>query len=197
LLIRISVVFLLGTACLASAQAPNPGFVPPDTKLNQSGSPAPSQTNNTDKLFLQLALSGNSAELSLAEKAKKYARSDRMKSFVLRMKNDHGPMADKLKELASAVKLPPPAVQPAPTPVDSEAAYWQSQIIDHQKMVQLLSWEIGSGEYVELQSYAQQMLPVILQHLDQARQGQQEYLTKQGGVKRSDQNNQQMAPEPE
>lgn len=190
MLIRISIVFLLGTACLASAQAPNPGLVSPDTKLNESGLPVPSQTNNTDKLFLHLAISGNSAELSLAEKAKKYAGSDRMKSFVLRMKNDHGPMADKLKELAGAVKLPPPAVPPAPPPVDSEAAYWQSQIIDHQKMVQLLSWEIGSGEYVELQNYAQQMMPVILQHLDLARERQQQYLTKQGHLKRSDRANQ-------
>lgn len=113
-----------------------------------------------------------------------------MKSFVLRMKNDHGPMADKLKELASAVRLPRPAVQPAPPPVDSEAAYWQSQIIDHQKMAQLLSWEIGSGEYVELQKYAEQMLPVILQHLEQAREGQQQYLAKKLHVIQSDQSDQ-------
>lgn len=185
-MIRISVVFLLGTACLASAQAPNPGFVSPDTKLNQSGSPAPSQTNNTDKLFLQLALSGNSVELSMAEQAEKYAKSDRFKSFVSRMRNDHGRMAEKLKALANAVRLPPPPVPPAPPPVESEAAYWQSQIIDHQKMIQLLSWEIGSGEYVELQNYAQQMLPVILQHLDQAREGQQQYLAKKLHVARSD-----------
>lgn len=186
MLVRFSIVFLLGTACLASAQTPNPSFVSPDTRLNESGLPVPSQMNNTDKLFLHLALSGNSAELSLAEKAKKYAVSDRMKSFALRMKNDHGPMADKLKELASVVKLPPPAVQPATPPVDSEAAYWQSQIIDHQKMVQLLAWEIGSGEYVELQNYAQQMLPVMLQHLDQAREGQQEYYAKKLDAARSD-----------
>ncbi len=50
--------------------------------------------------------------------------------------------------------------------------------MDHQKMVQMLSWEIGSGEYVDLQNYAEQMLPVILQHLDQAREGQQQYLAK-------------------
>ncbi|MGH6773226.1 MULTISPECIES: DUF4142 domain-containing protein [Brucella] len=114
MLVRISVVFLLGTACLPSAHAPNPGFVSPDTKLKQSGSPAPSQTNNTDDLFLQLALSGNSTELSLAEKAEKYAKSDTLRSFLLRMRNDHGPMANKLNALASAVKLPLSAVQPAP-----------------------------------------------------------------------------------
>lgn len=186
MLIRISVVCLLGTACLASAQAPNPGFVSPDTKLTQSGSPAPSQTNNTDKLFLQLAVSGNATELSLAEKAQKYAESDTLKSFLSRMKSDHGPMADKLEALASSVKLPPPAVQAPPLPVDNEASYWQSQITDHQKMVQLLSWEIGSGEYVELQTYAQQMLPVILQHLLEAKEGQQEYLARKSRVTRSD-----------
>jgi len=53
-------------------------------------------------------------------------------------------------------------------------------------MVQLLSWEIGSGEYVELQTYAQQMLPVILQHLHEAKEGQQEYLARKSRVTRSD-----------
>lgn len=182
MLARISLALLLGTASLASAQAPNPGFVSPDTNINQSGLPAPSQTNNTDKLFLQLALAGNSTELSLAEKAETYADSDTLKAFLKRIQNDHGPMADKLKALADAVKLPPAAVPPAPPPVDNEAAYWQSQITDHQKMVQLLSWEIGSGEYAELQDYAREILPVVLQHLDQAREGQRQFLEQQKGM---------------
>lgn len=187
MLVRLSIVFLLGTGCLASAQAPNPGFVSPDTRLNESGLPVPSQTNNTDKLFLQLALSRNSTELALTEQAEKYAKSDTLKSFMLGMRNDHGRMAEKLEALANAVKIPPPSAHPAPPPIDGEAAYWQSQVIDHQKMVQLLSWETGAGEYTELQIYAQQMLPVILHHLNRAREGQQEYLTKQGLLKRSDQ----------
>ena len=35
----------------------------------------------------------------------------------------------------------------------------------HQKTVQLLEYEIGSGQDVELKSFAAEILPIVLQHL--------------------------------
>jgi putative membrane protein len=40
---------------------------------------------------------------------------------------------------------------------------------DHQKAAQLLEWEIGSGQDTQLKSFAAETLPVVLQHLQMAR----------------------------
>ncbi|RWM85344.1 MAG: DUF4142 domain-containing protein, partial [Mesorhizobium sp.] len=40
---------------------------------------------------------------------------------------------------------------------------------DHQKTVQLLEWEIGSGQDADLQHFASETLPTVLEHLKLAR----------------------------
>jgi putative membrane protein len=47
-----------------------------------------------------------------------------------------------------------------------DMAYLQAQLVDHQKTVQLLQWEMSAGQDGDLQRYAAATLPVVLQHLE-------------------------------
>ncbi|HKU08751.1 MAG TPA: DUF4142 domain-containing protein, partial [Bradyrhizobium sp.] len=46
--------------------------------------------------------------------------------------------------------------------------YIRGQIIDHQQTAQLLEYEIGSGQDEQLKSFASQVLPIVMQHLEMA-----------------------------
>ena len=179
MLARHALIFILALSSAAAAQAPNSGFLAPDTRTDEHGLPSPGQTNNTDRLFLQLALAENSKELAIADAAAKQdGASSAMRAFAKRMQADHQSMGERLKALADDVKLPPNVPPEPKTEIADEAGYWQSQIIGHQKMVQLLIWEKGSGEYAALQKYSQEMLPLVLKHLTDARTAQHEFLTQ-------------------
>ena len=51
-----------------------------------------------------------------------------------------------------------------------DLAHMKSHIVDHQKTSQLLRWEIGSGEDAEMQRFADDILPTVLEHLAHAQQ---------------------------
>ncbi|TPI45311.1 DUF4142 domain-containing protein, partial [Mesorhizobium sp. B3-1-1] len=53
--------------------------------------------------------------------------------------------------------------------VEFDLAYISGQIVDHQKTVQLLEWEIGSGRDPDVQHFASDILPAVLEHLRMAR----------------------------
>ena len=50
-----------------------------------------------------------------------------------------------------------------------DLAYMRGQVVDHQKTAQLLVWEIGQGQNAELQRFAAETLPTVLEHLGMAR----------------------------
>ena len=50
-----------------------------------------------------------------------------------------------------------------------DLAYMQGQVVDHQKAVVLLIWEIGQGQDAPLQQWAAATLPVVLGHLEMAK----------------------------
>jgi putative membrane protein len=51
---------------------------------------------------------------------------------------------------------------------DFDIAYMRAQVQDHQKAAQLLEWEIGSGQDMELVHFASETLPEVLDHLQMA-----------------------------
>ena len=59
---------------------------------------------------------------------------------------DHKAMHDRLKAASSA---------------DFDLVYVDGQVADHQKTAQLLEHEIGSGQDVELKSFASDILPIV------------------------------------
>jgi putative membrane protein len=175
------VVFLAASvvATSASAQMGNPGFWGADTKMEKPGQPAPHQTNNSDRLFAQLAAAGGLAEVQFAKLAGERGGAKSIKDFADLMAKDHGAANAKLKQLAEDAKIPLPDKIPQDDvdvrkrldPLKGSAfdvAYIKAQIVDHQKTVQLLEWEIDSGEDAELQRFAAETLPTVLHHLELA-----------------------------
>jgi putative membrane protein len=167
------------TATSAVAQMGNPGFWGADTRMEKPGVPAPHQTNNTDRLFAQLAAAGGVAEVEFAKMTLQKSKAKSVKDFADMMTKDHGAANDKLRELAEAAKIPLPVDV---TPDHKEARKWldglegaaydvayiKNQIVEHQKTVLLLEWEINSGEDAQLQRFAADTLPKVLHHLQAA-----------------------------
>lgn len=170
---------LCGLAAPALAQYGNPGFMLPGTVESQPGVPAPNQFNTVDRLFVKLVGMGNSGEVDLARLADGRASRSGTRDFARRMAHDHGNAAPRLAAVARSMNLPA-ANEPDPDQKATRSrlegaqgaafdmAYLQSQLIDHQKTVQLLQWEIGQGQDATLQTLAKELLPTVLDHLRQA-----------------------------
>ncbi|HEY0821514.1 MAG TPA: DUF4142 domain-containing protein [Rhizobacter sp.] len=131
----------------ALAQFGNPGFQLPGTVEAQPGVPAPNQYNTVDRLFVKLLGAGNAAP--------------RLAAVARTMNLPANPEPDPDQKAARA-RLE--GLQGAAF----DAAYLQSQLIDHQKTVQLLIWQIGQGQDAALQSLAMELLPTVVDHLREA-----------------------------
>ncbi len=146
---------------------------PPD-KAEQ---PSRQQINNTDRLFALLVGAGGLAEVEAARLVESRASAPGIKQFAQRMIQDHGRANTELADLARQAGLATPA-QPDPDQRAMHAqlkllsgrtfdvAYLRGQLVDHQKTVQLLRWEIGQGQHAGLQRYATGTLPAVMEHLD-------------------------------
>jgi putative membrane protein len=179
-----TLLFILTTAAIAIAwpalaQIGNPAGVAAGTQQATPGTPAPHETNNTDRLFARLASTGGKAEIEFAQLAQQKASASSVKEFARMMIDDHSKANEKLMELAKAADIPLPAgLDPDHqaarekldklTGADFDTAYILGQIEDHQRTVQVLQWEIGSGQNAPLQTFAAESLTVILLHLRRA-----------------------------
>jgi putative membrane protein len=164
----------------AAAQMGNPGFMAAGTRVDKAGAPEPHQPNNTDVLFVQLVGEGGVAEVALADLAAGRTATKSVKAFAERMRTDHGDANGKLAGLAKDAGLAVPTQVNGEhaemqhdlqgmDPAAFDLAYMRGQVVDHQKTVQLLEWEIGSGQEGSLQRFAAAVLPTVLDHLSMAR----------------------------
>jgi putative membrane protein len=152
----------------AMAQTGNPAGMTPGT--------GPLQPNNPDRLFVRAAAIGGMAEVDFGKLAEQKGQSDAVKEFGGLMIADHGKANEQLIGLAKEDGIAVPHELDAEheamrarleslSGAEFDLAYLQGQVVDHQKTVQLLEYEIGSGQDVELKSFASEILPVVLQHL--------------------------------
>jgi putative membrane protein len=164
----------------APAQMGNPGFMAPDTRIEEGGMPATDQTNTTDVLFVRLVAEGGLAEVSFAELASEVAAAPSVKEFAEKMVADHSAANDKLTAIAGESGLAVPvelnaehaALRENLDSLDGAAfdlTYMRTQVVEHQKTAQLLEWEINSGQHAPLQRLAAETLPKVLEHLAMAR----------------------------
>jgi putative membrane protein len=168
---------LLLIAANAFAQSMgNPGFMSSDTPGIEAGKPKADYSNAQDKLFVRQATLGGRAEVDLGKLAQERGTASQVKDFGKQMATDHSKANDKLASVARPVKTEiPSGLDPHDASFRAElqgaqgAAFDQrylvKQIADHQKTVNLLQWEISSGQNDELKSYASEMLPDVLEHL--------------------------------
>lgn len=177
--LAICVALMVLAASQAVAQIGNPGGMTAATPQSEPGKPAPHQPNAQDRLFYVLASTGGIAEVEAAKLAEKKASSAVVKEFARRMTQDHAKANTQLASLAKASRVPLPE---APSP-DHKAqlaelerlsgaafdlTFMRQQLVEHQKISNLLQWEISSGQDGDLQRYAMESLPNTLEHLEMA-----------------------------
>jgi putative membrane protein len=175
----IACVLLGLMASPAPAQIGNPARVEPGTPMAAPGVPAPHHMNTQDRLFVLLVGSGNLAELELAKLADQRTKTEAVRQFAATMTKDHSDFAAKLDPLAKQANFSLPGEPNAEQKAlkaelekldagDFDRAYIQVQIVEHQKTVTLLQWEVAFGQDADLQKLAAATLPKVLTHLQMA-----------------------------
>jgi putative membrane protein len=165
------------TALPVAAQIGNPAGMTAATPQTEPGKPAPHQPNAQDRLFFHLASTGGMAEVEGARAAEKKATSPAVKDFARKMADEHSRANEQLTPLAKAASVPlpdrlDPDHQAQRAALDTlsgtafDLAYMRQQLVEHQKTATLLEWEISYGQDGDLQRYAMQQLPGVLQHLE-------------------------------
>ena len=160
----------------AWSQAPNPAGMKPGTPETAPGVPAPNQPNQPDRTFIRAAAMGGHGEVDLGQLAEKQGQNSAIQNFARRLVQDHGKANEQLALLAQAAHVPLPSGPDAASKAmharlaslqdgDFDRAYIRGQIEAHQVTAQLLAYEIGSGQDAQLQKFAEETLPIVLQHL--------------------------------
>lgn len=137
--------------------------------------------DQADKAFLKQAAVGGAAEIQLGQMAEKKASNPQVKQFGARMVKDHSKNADLLTQVAQSqnVSLPTrltPKYQNAQSQLSREAgpqfdsAYMKMMVQDHMKTVAKFKKEAATSQDPTVKKYAQESLPVLESHLQEARQ---------------------------
>lgn len=174
-----ALLVLLVLCVPAAAQTANPAFTPSGTPSQEPSVPAPHQLNTSDRTFVHQLAIGNMAEIDLGKLAQQKASGEAIKNFAQRMVNDHQQAGRRLADLANAASLQLPnglddehrALREhldKLSGTDFDVAYAQAQLQEHQRTVQLLTYEIGSGQDQALRDFAAESLPLIRKHLEMA-----------------------------
>lgn len=176
-LATLATLALLATP--AAAQSGNPAGMQPGTPEIKPGVPKAHHPNTQDRLFIQLATNGGRAEVAMARLAQARATNGRVKELAKMMIEDHSKANDQLAELAKKADVPLPTALGRDHRVEQarlermqgarfELAYVRAQLVNHQKTVQLLEWEILAGQDPALKQHASLTLPVVFHHLQMA-----------------------------
>jgi putative membrane protein len=170
-----------GDTSKALGASANPTFANPDTPGLLDGKPSPDVANTSDIVFLKQISIGSRAEVELGRLAADRSEVSGIDEFGQHMVKDHGDANSKLASLARGAKVDllkdldaeHAAVRQelqSLNGTDFDLRYVESQIKDHQKAVQLLIYEIGSGQHVGVRQFAADTLPKVMQHLERAKE---------------------------
>jgi putative membrane protein len=157
----------------------NPAGLTPGAPQSSAGTPAPNQPSVPDRNFARTTAAGGVSEVELGRLAEHEGHNPAVREFGQRMVSDHSKANTRLSELARAANVLLPDGPDAEHRTMQEQlgklhgaafdhAYIQGQIIDHQQTAQLLEYEIGSGQDPQLKSFASDVLPIVMQHLEMA-----------------------------
>jgi putative membrane protein len=159
--------------------AANPTFANPDTPGLLDGKPTDAP-NTVDIVFLKQMAIGNRAEVELGKLAGEKSSMAGIDRFGEHMVKDHDDASSKVNSLARSANVDLPkeldaehdAARKQLQALNGKAfdlRYVESQIKDHQKTVQLLIHEIGSGQHTAVRQFAADTLPKVTQHLEMAK----------------------------
>ncbi|HEX5080101.1 MAG TPA: DUF4142 domain-containing protein [Geminicoccaceae bacterium] len=143
------------------------------------------QLAEADMDFAKEAAQGGLMEVRLGELAQQQAKAQSVKDFGQRMVEDHGKANDKLKQIAEqkGIELPQDLPEDAKATYDElqqksgaefDQAYMDEMVSDHEKDVAAFEDYVENGQDAELQSFAEETLPTLKEHLEQATQTQEQ-----------------------
>jgi putative membrane protein len=138
---------------------------------------APHQANLPDQVFIIQATLRNAAVIDLERLAEQKARRDAARAFTREAIRDHLQAEDTLSKLAEAGGIAIPeqlddaelrrihdALGGLSGP-EFDIEYLRLQIQNHQRLAQLMEYEIGSGEDAQVRRFAADALPWLFMHL--------------------------------
>ncbi len=143
------------------------------------GAGAVQPLSQQDQTFVKEAGSGNLAEADAGRLAMEKGGTPAIREFGRWMYTDHGLTANNwLKAIMAAQNQP---FQPAPTPEQQQMLqklerlsgrqfdreYTQGMVIDHEKTIPVFEREARDGQNPMIKDYAQNLIPVLQQHLDE------------------------------
>jgi len=135
--------------------------------------------NSTDTDFTMKATMGNTAEISAGQMASLKATAANVKAFGQMMVSDHGTAKTELHNIASDLNLYSPDSLDAQhvalaaqlstlTGRAFDSVYIHSQVNDHLQTISLFQNEINSGMNSRLKNYANDQMPHLQLHLQNA-----------------------------
>ena len=139
------------------------------------------QAAMTDKSFANEAAHGGAAEIELGKLALDNGSSEAVKTFGTRMVAEHTKAGDQLKQAAAREHVTLPTDLDAREQAihdrlsrlsggDFDQAYAQEMVKDHQEDLKAFQREANYGNSDLMRAFASQTVPMIQQHLEQAKQ---------------------------
>jgi len=138
-----------------------------------------------DRDFATEAAQGGLIEVRLGELAQQQAKAPAVKAFGQRMVEDHGMANDKLKQIAEqkGIELPQELSEDAQQTYDElrqrtgtefDEAYMDEMVSDHEDDISAFEDHVENAQDPDLRSFAEETLPTLRQHLDLAKQTQEQ-----------------------
>ncbi len=143
---------------------------------------ADAQLSRSDKKFLEDAASGGAMEVQVGQLAEERAQSKDVKAFANRMVADHTKAGEELKALAQdkQITVPQKLESKDQSAVDRmsrasaggnfDKTYMRDMVKDHTKDVAEFQKAAKNVKDPDLKAWADKTLPVLEQHLQQARE---------------------------
>lgn len=143
---------------------------------------APAAVSSHDVLFVMDAAMSNLAEIQLAQLALEQSTDEDVRAFAQDMVTDHSSsLADLVtRAQAAGIAMPDNLTNGIPTlpPNDTadrsggafDVTYMKGQVLAHQRTIALYAAEAKNGGDADLQAYATQTLPTLMEHLQEAKQ---------------------------
>jgi putative membrane protein len=139
------------------------------------------QPDASDARFAKAATLGGMAEIQLGKLASERGSNEVVKAFGERMVVQHGAAGDQLKAAAQKdnITLPSnlaPKTQQTVSRLSKlsgsafDRAYAQDMVEDHEKDLADFQREVNAGRNEDMKAFASQTIPMIQEHLDQARE---------------------------
>jgi putative membrane protein len=137
------------------------------------------QLADTDQAFIKLAASSGQAEIQLGKPAAERADSSDVRDFAQRLEKDHTQADLELLKILNAQRInvsremkPYQATAAELTMlrgIEFDRAYLRHMVKDHDEAVAQFAAEANKGRNPELKAYAAEVLPILQEHLQLAR----------------------------